>query len=240
MTIPKLILGRPKILMNYKCAKCHSRDVKAFPEMQITCNNCQTKFIADLEIDVYQTYAKKLNILLGEHNEVWVLAERENSKVFHADDILAPRSKKENDLYHAILEIRNNFLKFNNWDVGEIEAGSDFDYLNSCPDCGTCNNCVICSCGTQYTPKIVKTSRGRERRFKCPDCGGKNFKKSYVTNLLDHKNCPFCDSTNVVRTKFKSYLSECPKCHNKKIPKARKIPVYKLVIKREKRAMKEE
>ena len=234
MKIPKIILSRPKLVVDVKCPKCNSNYVAALPIIETTCKNCNTKFETNAEINIYFSAAKKLLQTISNYNEVWLLGERDNSDVFHTDDLLRPRSSFEDDIYHTMLHIKHNFEDQNCYEVSKITSEFDDDYRKLCGICGTCQDCVTCiKCDKKYLPAEVETRQGKQKRYKCPECGFRNYKKTFINKLED--KCPYCGSNNIKKTSFHSDQKECPKCHSKNDKPPRRVPVYKLVIKRQKR-----
>lgn len=233
--IPKLILGRPKIVVDVKCPKCKSQDIKALPIIETSCNNCNTKFTAEVKINLYYSIAKKLLQTVAHNNEMWVVGERADSHPIRGEDLLKPQNKHDDDLFQTLCAIKNNFEGQKCYEASEITYEMDLDYKVRCSDCGYCSNCVTCTrCNKKYVPNITKTD---EKRYSCPDCRNKNYKPSYIKFKKEGSkiSCPNCDSENVNRTGFVSTKKECPKCHSKSITTPRKIPIYKLVIKRQRR-----
>ena len=234
MKIPKLILSRPKLVVDIKCPKCQSIDIVALLDINVKCKNCMTSFTTNAGINIYYSIAKKLIQLISHNNEVWILGERDASDVFNSDDILKPRSQHEDDVYHTMLAIMHNFEDQRCWEVTKITNEYDQEYIVRCNVCGICHNCVTCSsCGEKYTPKEVDTHQGKQKRYKCPKCSSRNYKKTFI-NKMD-KICPYCNSGNIKKTYFPSHKKQCPKCHSDDITKPRNVPVYKLVIKRQPR-----
>lgn len=234
MKIPRLILSRPKLVVDVRCPKCQSIDIAALPVVEVICKNCKTKFTTNAAINIYYSIAKKLLQLISHNNEVWILGERDVSNVFHPEDMLMPRSRHEDDVYQTILAIKHNFEDQKCYEVSEMTNENDEDFRIHCNICGTCNTCVACiKCNERYIPKLVETPHGKEKRYKCPKCGNKNYTKTYIEKVSG--NCPFCESKNIKKTIFKSDRRHCPKCHTTNISKPRNIPVYKLIIKRQKR-----
>lgn len=237
MTIPKIILSRPKLLIDTQCPKCRSRDIKALMNVKITCKNCRTDYETDVKTSILPSIMKKIEILLSRHNEVWVVAERNPSTIIHSEDILKPRSRHEQDLYSALIELKNIKDKQRCWEVSDIIETDDLDYKVHCTECGYCNDCVTCkNCNQPYTPKL--TAKSNEKRFSCPHCGGKTYKATYIKKF-ETKNgkhvCPFCKSDNVNNSKHFSDTKKCNKCGSTKLSKPRKVSVYKLIIKRQPR-----
>lgn len=237
--IPKIILGRPKIVADFKCPKCKKIDIVGLPTINTRCKNCSTEISVDAGIDIYQSISKKLEQLLSNNNQVIIVGERDDSEKFHAEDMLKARSKHEQDIYHAMLAIKNTKDKQRCWEVSEIVHDTDKDFKVHCNDCGVCLNCVRCKkCNHNYVPKTVKLKKDiTEKRYTCPECGSKEYHPTYFRKHED--KCPYCDDTNIIKTKFRSDNKDCPKCHSTNISPPRKIPVYKLVIKRQRRHLKE-
>lgn len=237
--IPKIILGRPKIVADFKCPKCRKIDIIGLPTISTKCKNCNTDITVDAGIDIYQSISKKLEQLLSNNNQVMVVGERDDSDKFHAEDMLKARSKHEQDIYHAMLAIKNTKEKQRCWEVSEIVHDTDKDYKIQCNNCGLCLSCVRCKkCGKNYVPKTVKVKgKVEETRYTCPECGSKDYQQTYIKN--HNGACPHCESTNILKTKFHSNNKDCPKCHSTNLTTARKIPVYKLTIKRQRRHEKE-
>lgn len=234
MKIPKLILSRPKLVVDVKCPKCSSLDIVAFTKVDLTCKNCKTKFETNAEINIYYSIAKKLLQLISHHNEVHINGVRDNAEVFYPEDLLKPRSKFEDDIYHTMLAIKHNFEDQKCYEVSEITNEIDEDYKIRCKKCGYCNNCITCSnCGEHYVPKHVDTRIGKQQRYKCPKCSSRSYKKTYIKKLS--KECPYCKSKNVRKTHFYANNKQCPYCKSKDVSKPRTIPIYKLIIKRQKR-----
>lgn len=228
MKIPKIILARPKLVVNVKCPKCQSIHIQGIPNFQAECKNCKKIFITEVKVDIYYSIAKQLNKFLRESNEVWIVGERDNSKVFHPEDVLAPRSSHEADIWYTMLAIKKDFEGMKCWEVSDITNEVDQDYLTYCNECGHCHNCVTCSkCKKPYIPKIIK----KQKRFTCPDCQNKKYE---VTKTKGDK-CEFCKSTNISKTKFSAEKKQCPRCKTKNIKEPRKITIYKLIIKRQRR-----
>jgi len=240
MKIPKLILGRPKIVVDIKCPKCKSLDIAGFSNVECRCNNCKTAFTTEAGVNIYYSIAKKLIQLISHNNEVWVIGERDDSETFRSEDLLKPRSKHEDDIYHSLLAIKNNFQQQRCYDVSEITNEMDTDYRANCSDCGYCSNCVICAkCNKSYVPK--KTRSG-EKRYTCPECKSKNYKPSAIKFKADggKRSCPNCSSENVNRTKVPAGKKPCPKCNSENITSPRKLPIYRLIIKRQRRFLLDE
>lgn len=239
MKIPKLILSRPKLIVDIQCPKCKSRDIIALKDVDVTCTNCKTNFKTETKINIYSSIAKKLEQLLGKYNEVWILGQRDSSTIFYTDNVLKPRSLFEDEIWHSMIAIRNIKKNQRCWGVSEIENAYDKDYKIYCKDCGTCMNCITCvKCNKKYIPKEVKTIRGREKRYKCPECGNKNYRKTRIDKIKREKNkiiCPYCNSDYIKKTKFTSDKKNCPRCNSTNITSPRDIPVYKLIIKRQRR-----
>lgn len=237
--IPKIILSRPKIVFDVKCPKCKKNDIVGLPIIETQCKNCKTKYSTEAEINMYYSIAKKLNQLVGKNNEVWVQAERDVSTVFHAEDMLRPRSKYEDDYFQTLMAIKDNYEDMNCWDIGEITNEYDEEYKRRCSVCGHCLHCVTCySCHETYIPKEVKTSHGIEKRYTCPHCNSKEYKQTRIKifEIKDNKQiCPYCKSDNVDKTLFNSNKQHCPSCGTKVNSICRKVPVYRLIIKRQKR-----
>jgi len=233
--VAKIILSRPKIGFDARCPKCKTRQVVSVPIVDYNCSNCKTHFQEEVQVSIYFTIAKKLIQATAHNNEVVIVGERSESVVFHTKDELKPRSKNDDDIFHTMLAIKHDFELQKNIEVSDITTCMDFDYMVSCTSCGTCRNCVVCShCNKSYVPKKVKSG---EKRFTCPDCGLKHHRPT-LAKLVDGK-CQYCGSAQIHPTKFAA-AEKCPKCGGDKISPARKIPVYKLVLKRQPRFELEE
>lgn len=238
MKTAKLILSRPKIVADVQCPKCKSHDIVALLTVETKCKNCNTVFVVETKVNVYYSIAMKLIQLVSSNDETKIAAERDPTNLHHADDILKPQSQHEQDMYHTLLAIQKNFKNQKCWEVSEITHEMDESYKVNCNECGVCNNCVTCTkCGKAYTPKIVQTKGLSEKRYTCPSCGHKKFKRSYVkfTNKDGATVCPLCGSSNMLRTYFNSDKKQCPRCDSKNITKPKIIPVYMLKITRQKR-----
>ena len=237
--IPKIILSRPKIVFDTKCNKCKSFDIVAAPLLKVRCKNCSSETDVEPTVSIYFSIAKKLLQTLSWHNEIWVLGERDASEVFHADDLLKPRSKNEDDIWHTMLAIQKDFNNQKCWEVDEIIQANDTDYKTFCLSCGYCKNCSTClRCTKKYVPRVVKTNAGEEKRYTCPSCNSKSYEDTKVSKfiIVDEKNaCPDCKSTDVALTAFRSEKKVCPRCKSPNLKVPRSIPVYKLVIRRQKR-----
>lgn len=237
MKIPKIILSRPKLVVDTRCPKCNSLDTSVLPTIETQCKNCKTIFRTDVKINIYFSIAKKLISSISKKNEVWILGERDASDIFHTEDLLKPRSQHEDDVYQTMLAIKHNFDDQLCYEVGKITNEVDEEYRIKCNDCAICYNCVTCTkCGQKYIPKKVNTPQGEQKKYKCTNCGNRFYDRTYIKEFK--KGCPYCGSENVMRTHFGSNLKQCPKCKSKNITKPKAIPVYKLVIKRQKRFMK--
>ena len=229
--IPKLILGRPKIVVDVKCPKCKSLDIAGIPVVDVTCKNCKTRFTTEAGVNIYYSIAKKLTQLVSNNNEVWIVGQRDDSFTFDVQDLLKPRSKHEDDIFHTLLAIKYNYEKQRCWDVSEITNEVDLDYKSRCNECGICHNCVVCvACKHKYIPKKTKTG---ENRYTCPECNSKKYKPNYIK--FKDKKCPDCGSAEVSKLSFNSVKRQCPKCGCKVSSDTRKIPIYKLIIKRQPR-----
>jgi hypothetical protein len=230
---PKIILTRPKIVVDTRCPKCKSMDIAATPIVTTVCKNCSTKFESDTGVNIYYSMAKKLNQLLANNNGVVVQGERDNSMTFHPDDALRPRSKMEDDIWHAILAIHTDFVKQKCWEVSKISNEVDVDFKIYCKDCGYCKNCVTCNkCGEHYTPRLIEGKK--EIRYTCPKCNSKSYRDTII-DKFKNKRCPYCESPKVVHSKFDSTKKKCPKCGSENITEPRKVPVYRFIIERQKR-----
>jgi len=239
MKIPKIILTRPKLVVDTKCPKCNSIDIAGLPIVDTQCKNCKTKFTTNAQINIYFSIAKKLLQLISNNNEVWVLGLRDVSKIFHPDNELRPRSRHEDDIYQTMLAIQHNFESQRCYDVEGINNEYDEQDKVYCNDCGICYNCFTClKCGATYVPKTVDTKQGVEKRYKCPKCESRNYKRTQIKKI--GKECPHCKSKNIKNTLLRQTKKECHRCKGKNISKPIVVPVYKLVIKRQKRFMKEE
>jgi transposase-like protein len=237
---PKIIVTRAKLVVDYKCPKCRSTDIKAMHEISSECRNCKSRFTVEPNIDIYYSISKKIEQVLGENNGVILTGERDDSKRFHPDDMLKPRSRQEDEVFKAMLAVKHTKDKQLCWDVDkDIVAEYDEDYRTYCNQCGHCLNCVTCKkCNKIYTPKRVKTRVGTEKRYTCPECNSKNYHHTHINQFGMEANkpvCPYCKSEAVLRTQFNSNLKSCPVCKKKDISKPRQIPVYRLVIKRQPR-----
>lgn len=229
---PKIILTRPKLVLDTCCPKCHSHDIVALPALDIKCRKCQSKFNYDPLLNIYASIAKKINVVLGSSNGINILGPRETSSIIHSEDFLKPKTKLEDDVYHAFLEIQKNFKDMGCWEVGEIAHDYDLDFKTHCKDCGYCKSCVTCNkCGTKYTGS----------KDACPKCASKSRKDSVVDKFKkDGKSdvCPFCNSPNVAYTSFNNDKKQCPKCGSKNLHEPKKIAVYRLTVERQKRNWK--
>lgn len=224
------------MVLDTNCPKCKSFDIIAVPSLEVKCRNCKIEFDSDLGINIYYSVAKKINMELGKNNGVTIIGVRDNTNVFHPDDALKPRTKLEDDIWHAILEIERNFKSQLCWNVSDITADTDLDYQIQCKECGYCKNCVTCNkCNHRFVPNITKNG---ERRFTCPKCKAKSYKDTIIDKVkIDGKvlKCPHCESPKIRMARFTSDKKKCPKCSSEKITEPRKIPVYKLIIERQKR-----
>jgi hypothetical protein len=231
--IPKIILGKPKILIDVHCPKCKKLDAIAIPSIKTLCSNCKTEITTGLRINTYYAYAKKILHMVSHHDEIHILGLRDKSEMFTPDDVLSPRSQYEDDIYSTIITIRDDYLWQGNYEVSNVMPDYDFEYKIYCNNCGYCQNCVVCNrCKKHYVPKILKNG---QRRYTCPNCGSKSYKQSVVIFKDDGGKikCPECKSENVVRRKMMSNKKKCPHCDSNNITKPKKIPIYKLVIKRQ-------
>ena len=232
MKIPKLILSRPKLVIDTKCPKCHSMDIQALANVELTCKNCKTKFTSDVQLNIVFTTAKKFLQLRANNNEFWVLGKRDDSEVFNTDDMLKPRSKMEDDIYHSMLAYKRICEMEGCYDVSEVTNDYDIDYKIRCNECGVCFNCVICTrCGERYTPEKINTPQGVQRRYKCPKCSSRDYTRTYINKIA--KVCPGCGSNNIQKTSFSSDKKQCPRCHSENITSPKKVPVYKLIVQRQ-------
>jgi len=236
---PKIILTRPKLIVNTKCKKCNSRDIAAVPVIDFVCKNCSTHQETDVEIDMYASVAKAIQRKLKKHDGVYIVGERDGSKVFHPDNLLKPRSKQEDDVWHAMLEIKDTYEN-KAWTVSKITNEYDYEYYVRCLECGYCQACVLCTrCSTHYVPKKIKG--GKEKRYTCPECGNKNYTQTKIKKFkIDNKGntvCPHCNSSEISSARFSSDRKKCPKCSSDNISKPRNIPVYRLLIEWQKRFM---
>lgn len=232
----KLILGRPKLLAEVYCPKCKDHFINSTPNMEITCTNCHTSNIVPVSVSIYYSAAKRLNNLLSSNDEVWVLSQRENSQVFYPDDELKPRTKLENEMYQAMLAIQRDFQQMKSWEVSDIENDVDFEYRQYCKSCGYCKNCVRCTkCNHVYSPTRVKKSQ--EIRHTCPECGHKKYQDATILEFEKEKGkqiCPYCKGMDIRKTQMMN-RKQCPKCGSEDLTEPKKINVYKLTIKRQKR-----
>lgn len=235
MKIPKIILGRPKLVIDTRCPKCHSLDIAAIPIVTAQCKNCKLKFTSEgLGINIYFGIAKKLVQLISHNDEVCIVGKRDDSNDFNAKNMLMAKSQEDEDVYQTILAVKHNFEGQKCYEVSDVLFEEDKEQNIQCKVCGFCNNCVTCkSCGQKYIPKEVETKYGKEKRYKCTECGSKDYIKTHITKL--EKECPYCKSVNVKPTFLNSDFIHCPKCKSKNITKSVSIPVYKLIIKRQER-----
>jgi DNA-directed RNA polymerase subunit RPC12/RpoP/phage FluMu protein Com len=232
--IPKLILSKPKLVVDIKCPKCKSMDILALPIVETTCKNCKTRFQANVNINILAATAKKYVQMKSHNNEIWILGERNDSLVFHSDDALRPRDSNEDAIYHTILAYKKLAELERCYEVSEITNEYDDDYRVFCKTCGVCYNCVTCiKCGQKYVPTKIETKHGSEKKYKCTKCGFRNYKQTFIPKTDD--KCPYCGSSNFKKTRFNTDNKKCPKCHSKNTSIPRKVPVYKLIIKRQKR-----
>lgn len=227
---PKLILTRPKLVLDIYCPKCKSFDIIALPELNTQCNNCKINFTTTPNINIYYSIAKKLTQLLSNNNGLYILGERANIKTFHPDDILKPRNKLEDDVWQTMLAIRKNYTDMKCWEVGNITNEYDTDYKTHCNTCGTCRTCVTCTkCNSKYVPKRIKATN--EKRYTCPKCKSKDYKPTMVKG----DKCPYCEGVDIKKTTLNAHMDKCPRCNSTKIQEPRKIPVYRLLIERQRR-----
>ena len=228
--IPKIILSKPKLLVDVKCPKCKGYDAVALQNVDVTCKNCNTRFTTEAGINIYYSMAKKIISVLSNHNEVFILGTRDTSMVFTPQKELSPRSRYETDIWHTVLAIQNDFKKQKCWMVSEISNEVEIDYRTVCNDCGQCWDCITCNkCGNIYTPKKEKV---------CEKCGSKSYKPTFIKKVVEKKGkkvCPHCGSSNIRKTSFSSDKKTCPRCKSRNIATPKKIPVYKLSIKRQRR-----
>lgn len=235
----KVILTRPKLVSDVKCPKCRHMDIVAIPIIETKCRNCKTVHTTEVKINIYFTVSKKIEQILKYNNGVYIIGERDDSKVFHTDDMLKPRSRHEDDIWHTLVAIQQTKIGQKCWEVEEITHEYDFDYRISCNDCGYCLVCVTCTkCNRKYQPKEIETGRGKEKRYTCPECNSKSYKQTVIEKFKTKGTrpiCPYCNSNNIAKAKFSSDKKQCPKCLSVNITKPRKIPVYCLLIERQKR-----
>jgi hypothetical protein len=236
--IPKIILTKPKMVVDVKCHKCKKMDIAALPYVDVQCKNCHTLITTEANINIYFSISKKLEQLLSYNNEVWVIGRRQDKTIHTADDNFKSQDRNDDDIYSAMEAIKNTKIKQLCWEVSDITNDYDFDYKVSCNQCGFCLDCVECNkCHKHYTPKTVDTYKGSEKRFTCI-CGYKSYHQTKVTKfkVKDGKIvCPHCDSANTIHSSFEADKKKCPKCGTEDISKPKRMPIYKLVIKRQKR-----
>ena len=229
--IPKVIITRPKLVLEVKCPKCSYFQIVGTPYVDVSCKNCHTKFNTKADIDLYYSISKKIEQLLANNNEIHIVGERDNSQVHSNADELKPRTFMEYKIYNCLLAIKDTKVKQKCWEVSEIENSMDLEYHTTCKECGYCNSCVQCkSCQHIYTPKKVKD----ENRYTCPECGSKKYQDTPFRDLKK-KECPHCKSKNIRFTSFTSDKRQCPRCNTLKINKPKAIPIYRLKLERQKR-----
>jgi DNA-directed RNA polymerase subunit RPC12/RpoP len=233
--IPKLILTKPKLVIDVKCNKCKKMDIVALPYVEVQCKNCKTVQTTEANINIFYSISKKLEQLLANNNEVHIIGKRNDTKVYNSEDIAKVHDRNDDDILSAIEAIRNVKIKQKCWEVSDIMNEYDYEYKVSCKSCGICLSCVTCNkCSKTFTPKIVQTKNGTEKRYTCPHCGAKSYHQTRIKKFENNK-CPHCQSTDVIFSTFEAYKRKCPRCGSEDICKPKRIAVYKLVIKRQKR-----
>lgn len=237
--IPKILISRPKVIVDYKCPKCRHIDIVALPEVTTTCKNCKTKVTTEVQVNITYAVWKNLMQLLAYNNEVHLVGEIYASNLVDVSDTLARYGRHDDDIYSAMLSMYNTLRKHQNWEVEDICIAEDIQNETTCRDCGFCTNCKKCkSCGSHYVPKQVSTKDGKQLRYTCPDCGSKEYENTKIDKFINKDNkrlCPHCKSDKNTAYTFNSNQNNCPKCNSTNINLPKKIKVYLMKVKRQKR-----
>lgn len=237
--IPKIVISRPKINADYCCPNCKKIDIVALADINVTCKNCRTKLNVPLDVNITFSVWKNLMQLIAHHNEVKLVGEIYSKDVINLSDSISKFGKHDDDIYSAMLAIKDTLDKHGCWEVSTIVVEDDIANETKCKSCGYCLECKTCkSCGHNYTPKEVNSKEGKIKRFTCPKCGSKAHENKRIEKVLNEKGmnlCPHCKTDNIIMTNFSSTNTKCTKCHTTNIEPPRKIKVYMLSVRRQKR-----
>ena len=130
-------------------------------------------------------------------------------------------NKFESDVLDCFLRYQHRFKKLY-FIVSEIITGKIQSIDTTCNNCRVCGNCVTCcKCGNVYKPK--------HNQKQCPKCKSNSDRATIIDNPK-LKECPHCNSRNLIHSIIKSENKECPLCGSKNIKKPKLLPSYQLTI----------
>ena len=172
----KIVITRPKLLIDMNCPKCGSSPIKTVIIKEIVCDKCGLKFVPDLKPNVFSFYSSIIGRGLEYNNKLVISAKKSFKNELEA--------------------IAKSYRNFQNWEVdGPFEA-VDYSRKRKCLICGFCNSCVTCECGNSFVPK--------RRNDTCQKCNKKGrYRQTYIKKFKKEGECPYCGSKDISRTVVK-------------------------------------
>jgi len=195
--------------LDLECPFCSDKYVYGVPYVHVPCKKCGSTYKTEFKQSMYTKIAGRLQTQLAWFDRV--------------------NMESDEDFYSDIATIEKNYKLMKNWDVGDVSNCQED--LRYCESCGTCHDCFTCrDCRASFKPNK------NMRKQRCPECGSKEFMKTYFDKIEEKGKCPRCKSTKIKMT-LSRLKTQCHRCKGKKLSRPIRKCIYKLTITRKKSYM---